>query len=418
MTRSLKPALFSALLVWAVAYPVLGLKLSIDGIHLIVENASATTVTVIALCSALMFLRVLFNQQLTKAWKSRSGGSLVSPSVSNFLTLPSTQKWFIIGLIVLAFIWPFYGSRGAVDLATLILIYVMLGLGLNIVVGLAGLLDLGYVGFYAVGAYTYALLSHYYGFSFWICLPLAGLAAAGFGFLLGFPVLRLRGDYLAIVTLGFGEIIRLFLRNLTDLTGGPNGISNIPKPTLFGLSFDRTVAEGGKTFYEFFGMAYNPVGKVIFLYLVALVLALAALFIINRLLRMPIGRAWEALREDEIACRALGLNPTIIKLSAFTLGASFAGFAGSFFAARQGLVTPESFTFIESAIILAIVVLGGMGSQLGVILAAIVMIMLPEMMREFSEYRMLMFGAMMVLMMVWRPQGFLPMQRPHLELRK
>jgi len=418
MTRSLKPALFSALLVWAVAYPVLGLKLSIDGIHLIVENASATTVTVIALCSVLMFLRVLFNQQLSKAWKSRSGASLVSPSVSNFLTLPSTQKWFIIGLIVLAFIWPFYGSRGAVDLATLILIYVMLGLGLNIVVGLAGLLDLGYVGFYAVGAYTYALLSHYYGFSFWICLPLAGLAAAGFGFLLGFPVLRLRGDYLAIVTLGFGEIIRLFLRNLTDLTGGPNGISNIPKPTLFGLSFDRTAAEGGKTFYEFFGMAYNPVGKVIFLYLVALVLALAALFIINRLLRMPIGRAWEALREDEIACRALGLNPTIIKLSAFTLGASFAGFAGSFFAARQGLVTPESFTFIESAIILAIVVLGGMGSQLGVILAAIVMIMLPEMMREFSEYRMLMFGAMMVLMMVWRPQGFLPMQRPHLELRK
>jgi branched-chain amino acid transport system permease protein len=418
MTRSLKPALFSALLVWAVAYPVLGLKLSIDGIHLIVENASATTVTVIALCSVLMFLRVLFNQQLSKAWKSRSGASLVSPSVSNFLTLPSTQKWFIIGLIVLAFIWPFYGSRGAVDLATLILIYVMLGLGLNIVVGLAGLLDLGYVGFYAVGAYTYALLSHYYGFSFWICLPLAGLAAAGFGFLLGFPVLRLRGDYLAIVTLGFGEIIRLFLRNLTDLTGGPNGISSIPKPTLFGLSFDRTAAEGGKTFYEFFGMAYNPVGKVIFLYLVALVLALAALFIINRLLRMPIGRAWEALREDEIACRALGLNPTIIKLSAFTLGASFAGFAGSFFAARQGLVTPESFTFIESAIILAIVVLGGMGSQLGVILAAIVMIMLPEMMREFSEYRMLMFGAMMVLMMVWRPQGFLPMQRPHLELRK
>lgn len=418
MTRSVKSALFSALLVWAVAYPVLGLKLSIDGIHLVVENASATTVAIIALCSALMFLRVLFDRPLNAAWKSRRQGSLIPASASNFLTLPSTQKWFIIGLIVLAFVWPFYGSRGAVDLATLILIYVMLGLGLNIVVGLAGLLDLGYVGFYAVGAYTYALLSHYYGFSFWICLPLAGLAAAAFGFVLGFPVLRLRGDYLAIVTLGFGEIIRLFLRNLTDLTGGPNGISSIPKPTLFGLSFDRTAADGGQTFYEYFGLAYNPVGKVVFLYLVALVLALAALFVINRLLRMPIGRAWEALREDEIACRALGLNPTIIKLSAFTLGASFAGFAGSFFAARQGLVTPESFTFIESAIILAIVVLGGMGSQLGVILAAIVMIVLPELMRDFSEYRMLMFGAMMVLMMVWRPQGFLPMQRPHLELRK
>ena len=308
--------------------------------------------------------------------------------------------------------------RGAVDIATLILIYVMLGLGLNIVVGLAGLLDLGYVGFYAVGAYTYALLAHYFGLSFWICLPLAGLMAATFGFLLGFPVLRLRGDYLAIVTLGFGEIIRLFLRNLTDLTGGPNGISNIPKPTLFGLSFDRTAAEGMQTFHEYFGIAYNSINKVIFLYLIALVLVLLVLFVINRLLRMPIGRAWEALREDEIACRALGLNPTVIKLSAFTLGATFAGFAGSFFAARQGLVTPESFTFLESAIILAIVVLGGMGSQLGVILAAVVMILLPEMMREFSEYRMLLFGALMVLMMIWRPQGLLPMQRPHLELRK
>ncbi|WP_455921386.1 high-affinity branched-chain amino acid ABC transporter permease LivM [Pseudomonas putida] len=418
MTRNLKSAFFSALLVWAVAYPVLGLKLSIVGINLEVHETSTTTLVVIALCSALMFLRVLFNQQISSAMKSAPRPSLLPAGAGDFLTRPRTQRWIMLGLIAAAFVWPFYGSRGAVDIATLILIYVMLGLGLNIVVGLAGLLDLGYVGFYAVGAYTYALLSHYYGFSFWICLPLAGLAAATFGFLLGFPVLRLRGDYLAIVTLGFGEIIRLFLRNLTDLTGGPNGISNIPKPTLFGLSFDRSAADGAQTFYEYFGLTYNPVGKVIFLYLVALLLALAALFIINRLLRMPIGRAWEALREDEIACRALGLNPTIIKLSAFTLGASFAGFAGSFFAARQGLVTPESFTFIESAIILAIVVLGGMGSQLGVILAAIVMILLPEMMREFSDYRMLMFGAMMVLMMIWRPQGLLPMQRPHMELRK
>ncbi|MBT2373891.1 high-affinity branched-chain amino acid ABC transporter permease LivM [Pseudomonas fluorescens] len=417
MSKYLKQALFSALLVWAVAFPVLGLKLSIVGINLEVHGTGPLTLSVIGLCSVLMFLRVLFSQQVGTLFKSNRG-PLVSPKVGQFLTLPRTQRWIIIGLIVAALVWPFFGSRGAVDIATLILIYVLLGLGLNIVVGLAGLLDLGYVGFYAVGAYTYALLSHYFGWSFWICLPLAGLMAATFGFLLGFPVLRLRGDYLAIVTLGFGEIIRLFLRNLTDLTGGPNGISSIPKPTFFGLSFDRTAAEGMQTFHEYFGMDYNPVSKVVFLYLVALLLALAALFVINRLLRMPIGRAWEALREDEIACRALGLNPTIIKLSAFTLGAAFAGFAGSFFAARQGLVTPESFTFIESAIILAIVVLGGMGSQLGVILAAIVMILLPEMMREFSEYRMLMFGAMMVLMMIWRPQGLLPMQRPHMELRK
>ncbi|BBP75276.1 high-affinity branched-chain amino acid ABC transporter permease LivM [Pseudomonas gingeri NCPPB 3146 = LMG 5327] len=417
MNRYLKSAFFSALLVWAVAFPVLGLKLSIVGINLEVHGTGPVTLTIIALCSVLMFLRVLFSEQFSAMFKS-SRGPLVSPKVGQFLTLPRTQRWIIIGLIVAALIWPFFGSRGAVDIATLILIYVLLGLGLNIVVGLAGLLDLGYVGFYAVGAYSYALLSHYFGWSFWICLPIAGLMSATFGFLLGFPVLRLRGDYLAIVTLGFGEIIRLFLRNLTDLTGGPNGISNIPKPTFFGLSFDRTAAEGMRTFHEFFGMDYNPVSKVVFLYLVALVLALLALFVINRLLRMPIGRAWEALREDEIACRALGLNPTVIKLSAFTLGAAFAGFAGSFFAARQGLVTPESFTFIESAIILAIVVLGGMGSQLGVILAAIVMILLPEMMREFSEYRMLMFGALMVLMMIWRPQGLLPMQRPHMELRK
>ncbi|WP_028695384.1 high-affinity branched-chain amino acid ABC transporter permease LivM [Pseudomonas cremoricolorata] len=418
MNRNLKQALFSALLVWAVAFPVLGLKLSIDGIRLVVHSQGNFTLSIIAVCSLLMFLRVLFDRQWSAVMGQRSGRKLVPPSVSNFLTLPKTQRWIILGLIVVALIWPFFGSRGAVDIATLILIYVMLGLGLNIVVGLAGLLDLGYVGFYAVGAYTYAMLSHYLGWGFWICLPIAGLMAATFGFLLGFPVLRLRGDYLAIVTLGFGEIIRLFLRNLTDWTGGPNGISNIDKPSFFGLSFERRAAEGMQTFHEYFGLPYNSINKVIFLYLVALLLALAALFVINRLLRMPIGRAWEALREDEIACRALGLNPTVIKLSAFTLGATFAGFAGSFFAARQGLVTPESFTFIESAIILAIVVLGGMGSQLGVILAAIVMILLPELMREFSEYRMLMFGAMMVLMMIWRPQGLLPMQRPHMELRR
>ncbi|HEK1008699.1 MULTISPECIES: high-affinity branched-chain amino acid ABC transporter permease LivM [unclassified Pseudomonas] len=418
MNRNLKQAFFSALLVWAVAFPVLGLKLSIDGISLAVHSQGSFTISIIAVCSVLMFLRVLFDKQWSSVMSRRSDRKLIPPAVSNYLTLPRTQRYVIIGLIVAALVWPFFGSRGAVDIATLILIYVLLGLGLNIVVGLAGLLDLGYVGFYAVGAYSYAMLSHYLGWSFWVCLPIAGLMAATFGFLLGFPVLRLRGDYLAIVTLGFGEIIRLFLRNLTDWTGGPNGISNIPKPEFFGLTFERRAAEGMQTFHEFFGLQYNSINKVIFLYLVALLLALLALFVINRLLRMPIGRAWEALREDEIACRALGLNPTIIKLSAFTLGACFAGFAGSFFAARQGLVTPESFTFIESAIILAIVVLGGMGSQLGVILAAIVMILLPELMREFSEYRMLMFGALMVLMMIWRPQGLLPMQRPHMELHR
>jgi branched-chain amino acid transport system permease protein len=416
--KQLKTAFFSALLVLAVAYPILGLKLNIVGIQLEVHGASAPILWTIFGCAIAMFVWQLFRSQFDQALSALPKVPGVPSSATNFLTLPSTQRWFVLALVVVALVWPFFGSRGAVDIATLILIYVMLGLGLNIVVGLAGLLDLGYVGFYAVGAYSYALLSHYYGFGFWLCLPIAGLMAALFGFLLGFPVLRLRGDYLAIVTLGFGEIIRILLRNLTELTGGPNGISNIDKPTLFGLSFERKAAEGLQTFHEYFGIAYNSIYKVIFLYLVALLLVLLALFVINRLLRMPIGRAWEALREDEIACRALGMNPTVIKLSAFTLGACFAGFAGSFFAARQGLITPESFTFLESATILAIVVLGGLGSQLGVILAAIVMILLPELMRNFSEYRMLLFGALMVFMMIWRPQGFLPMQRPHLELKQ
>ncbi|WP_027597125.1 high-affinity branched-chain amino acid ABC transporter permease LivM [Pseudomonas sp. MOIL14HWK12:I2] len=418
MSARLRTAFFSALLVLAVAYPILGLKLETVGVNLEVHGATPRTLWIVALAAVLMFVWQLVRDQVTAGWRRSGGLPLPATGLGTKLTEPKTQRWVILGLVLVALVWPFYGSRGAVDIATLILIYVMLGLGLNIVVGLAGLLDLGYVGFYAVGAYTYAMLSHYYGLGFWVCLPLAGLMAALFGFLLGFPVLRLRGDYLAIVTLGFGEIIRILLRNLTEWTGGPNGISGIDKPTLFGLTFERRAPEGMTPFHEYFGIPYNSEYKVIFLYLIALLLVLLTLFVINRLLRMPVGRAWEALREDEIACRALGLNPTLIKLSAFTLGACFAGFAGSFFAARQGLVSPESFTFIESAIILAIVVLGGMGSQLGVILAAIVMILLPELMREFSEYRMLMFGLLMVVMMIWRPQGLLPMQRPHLELRK
>lgn len=245
----------------------------------------------------------------------------------------------------------------------------------------------------------------------------AAMAAAA-GFLLGFPVLRLRGDYLAIVTLGFGEIVRILLLNNTEITGGPNGISQIPKPTFFGLEFSRTAREGGwDTFSNFFGLKYDPSDRVIFLYLVALLLVVLSLFVINRLLRMPLGRAWEALREDEIACRSLGLSPRRIKLTAFTISAAFAGFAGTLFAARQGFVSPESFTFAESAFVLAIVVLGGMGSQFAVILAAILLVVSRELMRDFNEYSMLMLGGLMVLMMIWRPQGLLPMTRPQLKLK-
>ena len=305
-------------------------------------------------------------------------------------------------------------GRSELDLGILVLTYVMLGWGLNIVVGLAGLLDLGYVAFYAVGAYAYALLAQNFGLSFWICLPLAGLLAAFWGILLGFPVLRLRGDYLAIVTLAFGEIIRVVLINWTELTGGPNGISGIPRPSFFGLPFSMDGEAG--SFAAFFGLEPSPSHRVIFLYYLIFGLALLTNWVTLRLRRQPLGRAWEAMREDEIACRALGINLTATKLSAFAIGAMFGGFAGAFFATRQAFVSPESFTFIESAIILAIVVLGGLGSQLGVATAAIVMIGGFELFREFDEWRMLIFGGVMVIIMVLRPRGLVGTRTPTIAL--
>lgn len=408
MGALLKNAVISAVMTVILVTPIFGLKLVRVG----VETTLVSDWGFVALAAGVVFVFQLLRPTLGRAIK------VVRLPVLPAMR-PAQHKGIVFLLVATAIIWPFFSSRGNVDIATLVLIYVMLGLGLNIVVGFAGLLDLGFVGFYAVGAYTYALLFKFAGFGFWEALPLAGAVAATFGFLLGFPVLRLRGDYLAIVTLGFGEIIRLLLTNLTSLTNGPDGISGIPKPTVFGLEMARRPSvEGGVTFHDLMGWDFSGSHMVIFLYLMALCLALGTLYVSNRLIRMPIGRAWEALREDEIACRSLGMNPTRIKLSAFTLGAMFAGFGGAFFAARQGLVNPESFTFIESALILSVVVLGGMGSQLGVILAAIFLTVLPELAREFAEYRMLLFGLVMVLMMAWRPQGLLPMKRPQVELRQ
>jgi branched-chain amino acid transport system permease protein len=423
MASPLKNAVLAALVTAILTIPLLGLQLQLHGYE-VVLHAHWTPVLIAV---AAVFLFQLCKPLLTTPWKNLRARTTVAafpllrsmPVFSAFCQALCVrhrpQAMGLLLLIVLA--WPFFGSRGAVDVMTLALIYVVLGLGLNIVVGFAGLLDLGYVAFYAFGAYTYALLNQYFGLSFWICLPLAAAGAACLGFLLGFPVLRLRGDYLAIVTLGFGEIIRLLLNNLTDLTGGPDGVSGIPKPSVFGIEMARNAStEGGVTFHQLLGIPYQGGHMVIFLYLLALMLALFTYFVTSRLQRMPMGRAWEALRDDEIACRSLGISPTKVKLSAFTLGAAFAGMAGSFFAARQGLVTPDSFTFIESAMILAIVVLGGMGSQAGIILAALVLTVLPEVARSFSEYRMLIFGLVMVLMMMWRPQGLIPARRPHVVL--
>jgi len=406
MANRFSNAFIAAILAGIIVAPVFGLQIVRAGMNTHIE----TDWNMILLGMGIVFVAQLIRPSL-KIGKSRQSR----------WTLPQlnmrTKRVLLYLVVAAAVVWPFFSGRAQVDIATLVLIYVMLGLGLNIVVGFAGLLDLGFVGFYAVGAYTYALLYHYAGWGFWEALPLAGGMAALFGFLLGFPVLRLRGDYLAIVTLGFGEIIRLLLINLYNVTGGPDGISGIPKPTVFGFPMMRRAPEGQTTFHDLMGWSFSNQDVVVYLYLMALALALITLFVSSRVVRMPIGRAWEALREDEIACRSLGLNPTTIKLSAFTMGAMFAGFGGAFFAARQGLVNPESFTFIESALILAIVVLGGMGSQVGVILAAIVLTVVPELAREFAEYRMLIFGVVMVVMMAWRPQGLLPVKRPHVELR-
>ena len=390
--NNLKNATMAAVLTAVIVTPVFGLQLIRQGARTSMESHWS----LVAIAAAVVFVF-----QLLRPWIAKPFQKLKK----DLPTLPSApaknHKLLMLLILAVAVTWPFFAGRSSVDIATLVLIYVMLGLGLNIVVGFAGLLDLGFVGFYAVGAYTYALLYHWGGWSFWEALPFSGAMAALFGFILGFPVLRLRGDYLAIVTLGFGEMIRLLLINLNTLTGGPDGISGIPKPSVFGLEMTRRAStEGGTTFHDFFGLTFQNQHMVIYLYMMALLLALITLFVSTRLIRMPVGRAWEALREDEIACRSLGLNPTRIKLSAFTLGATFAGFGGAFFAARQGMVNPESFTFIESALILAIVVLGGMGSQIGVILAAVLLTVLPELAREFAEYRMLMFGLVMVLMMM------------------
>ena len=407
-------AVISTVMLLILATFFMGVRLDLDGTKLVVANAGAARWNWIFIGCAVVFVFQLLRPLFHGKFK-RSGKGFVLPGFDG--STPK-QKLVMALMIVAAVLWPFLVSRGSVDIATLTLIYVMLGLGLNVVVGLSGLLVLGYGGFYAIGAYTFALLNHYYGFGFWESLPLAGIVAGAFGLMLGFPVLRLRGDYLAIVTLGFGEIVRILLLNSTSITGGPNCIAQIPKPSLFGIEFGRRVSEGGwTTFHELTGLQYDPNHRVIFLYLVALLLVVLTLFVINRLLRMPLGRAWEALREDEIACRSLGLSPTRIKLTAFTISAVFAGFAGTLFAARQGFVSPESFTFVESAFVLAIVVLGGMGSQFAVILAAVLLVVSRELMRDLNEYSMLVLGGLMVLMMIWRPQGLLPMKRPHLKLK-
>ena len=318
-----------------------------------------------------------------------ASGEKKSGKLVEMVNNPALTNSFRALFLVVFLVTPWLVTTYQTNILISFLLYVVLGLGLNIIVGVAGLLFLGHAAFYAIGAYSYALLNQYFGLGFWIALPLGGVIAALAGIALAFPVLRLRGDYLAIVTLGFGEIVRLVLENWSDLTGGPSGISNIPRPGLFDAKL--SVADAN-----------------IYIYYIVLALAIITIIAVTRLKDSRIGRALQALREDEIACEAMGIDRVGVKVMAFGLGTAWAGFAGVIFAAKTTFINPASFTFFESAIILSIVVLGGMGSNLGVILGSAFLVLLPEYLRAFSEYRMILFATAMVLMMVFRPQGLIP----------
>ena len=412
MKHALRDAGLSALVALGLFGPMIGLRTD--------SNEQALFLTTRPAALAIAVAAVFVGRLLLLAWHARRGAGEYQANRRFADAIKRGGRYLAPVLLAIAVLMPFLGQRYLMDIGVVVLTYVMLGWGLNIVVGLAGLLDLGYVAFYAVGAYAYALLSTTYGWGFWTCLPLAGLLAGLWGMILGFPVLRLRGDYLAIVTLAFGEIIRIVLLNWTSLTNGPNGISGIPRPTLFGLQFVNDDGPGTFTgFIQSLGFPNfesDPSQRAAFMYYVILGLALLTNWVSLRLRRVALGRAWEALREDEIACRSLGINVTTTKLTAFAIGATFGGLAGAFFATRAGFVSPESFTFIESALVLLVVVLGGLGSQLGVALAALVMIGGTEAFRNLAEYRMLVFGLVLVIMMIIRPRGLVSGRTPSVAL--
>ena len=327
--------------------------------------------------------------------KEQGGSKKENSGALKKVLLAKTTQYKLPGLIaigVLLVALPFVASMYHTSIITTALVYVILGLGLNVVVGLGGLLHLGYAAFYAVGAYTYALLYFHFGISFWIALPVGALFSAMLGLLIGFPVLRLRGDYLAIVTLAFGEITRLVLENWNNFSFGPSGIANIARPTIAGIKMRLPQA-------------------TILIYFIAIAMVILTIFVVNRLENSRLGRAWEAMREDEIASQSMGIDLTKAKLLAFSIGAVWAGFAGVLFAAKTTFINPASFTVMQSIIILCVVVIGGMGSIPGVIVGALVFTLLPELLRSLSEYRMLAFGIALVLMMIFRPGGLIQKTR-------
>ncbi|GAB4408386.1 MAG: high-affinity branched-chain amino acid ABC transporter permease LivM [Thermodesulfovibrionales bacterium] len=329
----------------------------------------------------------LINRLLVTSAKLRDLKSRGLSLVTRYSSLVTRRISVVVRYSLLLFLiaFPLFTKDYFVDVAILTGIYIILALGLNVVVGFTGLLNLGFVAFYAIGAYTYALLNVRLGFGFWQSLPLClGLTTIS-GFILAVPALRLRGDYLAIVTLGFGEIAHLILNNWDILTGGPNGISGISPPYIFGISM----------------------GSLSRYYYITLFAVLFTYMIVNRVRSSRIGRAWIAIREDEIGASSIGINTMRYKLYAFAFGAFWAGLAGALFSAKMQFVSPESFTFIESVLILCMVILGGLGSIPGVIIGALILVVLPEVLREVQSYRLLALGAGLIVMMIFRPQGIL-----------
>jgi branched-chain amino acid transport system permease protein len=422
LSHALRDAVIATLVVAGLGFPIIAYRADPD-----FNNALALTTRwplFLTFCALAFALRLALS--LWAARPKRQASAPVARAGKSKWPGPLALALLVAyPLVVLAALGPQAALKWVDTYGVQILIYVLLGWGLNITVGLAGLLDLGYAAFYAVGAYAYALLAPATGLGFWALLPVCGLLAAFWGFCIGFPVLRLRGDYLAIVTLAFAEIVRIVLINWDVVTHGEAGLFGYASLNFFGLPF----IPGPKGFDAHFGLKFAGVHKLIFLYYLVLVLALATNFVSIRLRRLPLGRAWEALREDEIACRALGLDTANIKLTAFALGAFFAGIAGCLFALRQGVVSPSSFTFTESALILAIVVLGGGGSQLGVAIAAIFLVGASEALRELNflkalfgegfdpaQYRMLLVGLAMVAMMNFRPRGLVSTRQPTIVL--
>ena len=296
--------------------------------------------------------------------------------------IPKDSRYLLL-LILPALTVPLFSQNYILDVAVLAGIYIILALALNVVVGFTGLLNLGFVAYYAIGAYSFALLNTRLGLGFWSALPLSVVITTAAGFIFAAPALRLKGDYLALVTLGFGEIVRITLNNWDSFTKGPNGISGIDAPFFFGISL-------------------APLSSFYYLVLFFVVLAV---IVIRRVHASKIGRAWIALREDEIAASAMGIRSTRYKLYAVSFGAFWAGLAGCLFAAKMRFISPESFTFMESVLILSMVILGGLGSIAGVIVGAVILVALPEALRDIQMYRMLALGAGVVLLMIFRPQG-------------